>query len=161
MRALLRQWPQPVHMARQEAPGWSAKFDGCYPVPMRRWLAILMLTFLPFQFSWAAVAVYCGHESKAQSRTEAQTSTQHVGHHDHQHLGNVGTSQPSDPAGQNTAANFDFDCGHCHGSCCSMPALVGITTPIAATSRPPVLTPGAVRTLAQSPPERPQWLHLA
>jgi len=27
---------------------------------MRRWLAILMLALLPLQFSWAAVAAYCG-----------------------------------------------------------------------------------------------------
>nr|ART41037.1 L611 [uncultured bacterium] len=44
---------------------------------MRRWLSILLLVFLPFQFSWAAVAGYCQHETGA--------AAQHFGHHDHQH----------------------------------------------------------------------------
>ena len=42
---------------------------------MRRWLAILLLVCLPLQFSWAAVADYCMHESGE--------TADHVGHHDH------------------------------------------------------------------------------
>jgi hypothetical protein len=38
---------------------------------------------------------------------------------------------------------------------------VGDTSPLALASRPVTLVEGIVRTLAQSPPERPQWLPLA
>jgi hypothetical protein len=54
---------------------------------MRRWLAILMLALLPLQFGWAAVAVYCGHESDPQA--------QHLGHHEHQHTGQATAPVPA------------------------------------------------------------------
>jgi hypothetical protein len=41
---------------------------------MRRYLIIFLLLLLPFQFSWAAVASYCQHET--------ESSTQHIGHHE-------------------------------------------------------------------------------
>ena len=44
---------------------------------MRKWLAIVLLVFLPLQFSWAAVASYCQHETGAAAK--------HFGHHAHQH----------------------------------------------------------------------------
>jgi hypothetical protein len=44
---------------------------------MVRWLLVVLIFVLPAQFVWAAVATYCGHESKP--------TTVHVGHHDHQH----------------------------------------------------------------------------
>jgi len=120
---------------------------------MRRWLAILMLTLLPLQFSWAAVAAYCGHETGKHA--------QHLGHHEHQHTGQAATDADGAPADQKTPAGFDFDCGHCHGSCASMPALAGDMTPLTLASHPVTPVEGIVRTLAQSPPERPQWLPLA
>ena len=45
---------------------------------MRRLIAILLLALLPFQAVWAAMEPYCLHES-------AQTQSQHLGHHEHQH----------------------------------------------------------------------------
>jgi hypothetical protein len=110
---------------------------------MRRWLAILMLALLPLQFSWAAVATYCGHE---------------FGHQEHKHAGLSGTDQGSAPTDQGTPAGFDFDCGHCHGTCASMPAPVGDVSPLTQASHRVMPVEGIVRTLAQSPPERPQWL---
>ena len=118
---------------------------------MRRWLAILMLALLPLQFSWAAVAAYCGHESGQQA--------QHLGHHEHQHAGQAGPGQDSGPA--DAQAGFDFDCGHCHGTCASMPAPAVNLAPITLVSHPVTSVEGTLRTLAQSPPERPQWLPLA
>ena len=120
---------------------------------MRRWLAILMLALLPLQFSWAAVAAYCGHESGQQA--------QHLGHHEHQHTGQATTDLDSAPADQSAPAGFDFDCGHCHGTCASLPAPMDGTTPLTLTSHPVTPVEGTLRTLAQSPPERPQWLPLA
>jgi hypothetical protein len=120
---------------------------------MRRWFATLLLALLPLQFSWAAVAAYCGHESDAQA--------QHLGHHEHQHTGQAGVDKDGDPSGKDDPAAFDFDCGHCHSSCCSMPAPVGTLTPLAIASHPVTPVEGIVRTLAQNPPERPQWVRFA
>lgn len=120
---------------------------------MRRWLAILMLTLLPIQFSWAAVASYCGHESGA--------AAQHLGHHEHQHAGQPSADKDSTPEDQSASTGYDFDCGHCHGTCASMPAPAGDMTPLTLTSHPTAPGEGVIRTLAQSPPERPQWLPLA
>ncbi len=120
---------------------------------MRRWLVILILTLLPLQFSWAAVAVYCGHETGE--------AAQHFGHHEHQHTDHSKANQDDVPTDQNLPAGFHVDCGHCHGTCASMPAAVGDVSPLALASHPVTLVAGIVRTLAQSPPERPQWLPLA
>src|SRR3990167_6821991 len=114
---------------------------------MRRWLAMLMLALLPLQFSWAAVASYCGHETGQ--------------HAEHRRGAQAKADQDSASAAQKAPAGFDFDCGHCHGTCASMPAPVGDTSPLALASHPVTPVEGIVRTLAQSPPERPQWLPLA
>ena len=120
---------------------------------MRRWFAILMLALLPLQFSWAAVAAYCGHESGQHA--------EHLGHHEHRHADQAKADQDSAPADQKAPAGFDFDCGHCHGTGASMPTPVGDMSPLALASHPVTLVEGTVRTLAPSPPERPQWLPLA
>ena len=120
---------------------------------MRRWLAILMLALLPLQFSWAAVAAYCGHERGQQAH--------HLGHHEHQHADQVKADKDGAPAEQSAPAGFDFDCGHCHGSCANMPAPVVSMAPLTVVSHPAVLASGTMRTLAQSPPDRPQWRPLA
>ena len=114
---------------------------------MRRWIAILVLVLLPLQFSWVAVAAYCGHETGKHA--------QHLGHHEHQHTGQASVDNDSAPVG------FDFDCGHCHGTCASLPASVRDVAPLTVASHPAAPAEGTVRTLAQSPPERPQWLPLA
>ena len=57
---------------------------------MRRWLSILMLTLLPLQFSWAAVAAYCGHETGQHA--------EHLGHHEHQHTDQVKADQDIEEA---------------------------------------------------------------
>jgi hypothetical protein len=120
---------------------------------MRRWFAILVLALLPLQFSWAAVAAYCGHETGPHA--------QHLGHHEHQHLGPASVDTDGAPADQGAPAGLDFDCGHCHGTCASMPAPGGDVVPLSVSSRPAAPAQGTVRTLAQSPPERPQWRPLA
>lgn len=121
---------------------------------MRRWLAIFMLVLLPLQFSWAAVAEHCGHETDQQ--------TQHLGHHDNQHASHAGVDQDRDAETQDGQAAGDFDgCGHCHGNCCSMPAPAHSLCSRVITSLSTATTAGIVRTLASNPPERPQWLRFA
>lgn len=120
---------------------------------MHRWLAIVLLAFLPFQFSWAAVASYCGHESDAQA--------QHLGHHEHQHHGQAATDEDAGGVAGKALGSTDFDCGHCHGTCSALPALDLGLTPLAVASPPHPPRGGSVRTLSHSPPERPQWAALA
>ena len=71
---------------------------------VKKMLVIVLLTLLTFQFSWAAAAVYCQHESE---------TAQHFGHHNHQHESL--TELSSDDGDQ--AFQADEDCGYCHLSC--------------------------------------------
>lgn len=120
---------------------------------MRRWLAILMLVLLPLQSSWAAAAAYCGYE--------ADQDAQHLGHHEHQCAGHASAGQGGETTDQGESSGFDFDCGHCHCTCAGMPALHGAMASLTPASHAITLIDGVVRTLPQSPPERPQWLPLA
>lgn len=120
---------------------------------MRRWFAIALLALLPFQFTWAAVASYCGHESDAQA--------QHFGHHEHQHHADTTVAQDGGDFAGKTLGSSDLDCGHCHGTCSAMPTPGDGLMPLAIASHPATLDEGIMRTLSHSPPERPQWAPLA
>ena len=128
---------------------------------MRRIFAIVLLVLLPLQFSWAAVASYCGHETQA--------GVEHFGHHDHQHHGDAGDGAALDA---NSDANadavdgkapgaMDLDCGHCHGTCSMVPNLPSVL-PAALSTAPPIATLDECGGAhAPTRPERPQWLFLA
>ncbi|MDH1765571.1 hypothetical protein ABE607_16300 [Comamonas aquatica] len=140
---------------------------------MRRFLAIFLLTMLPLQFSWAAVATYCGHESQA--------STGHFGHHDHDHdhehhadagsdagpavdAGADLTSSPDEVGGANgdkAPSAMDLDCGHCHGTCSAMLTLPMGLPGALSTALPSVTVDKTGGAHAPTRPERPQWLPLA
>lgn len=121
---------------------------------MRRWFAVFMLMMLPIQFSWAAVASYCQHES-------APAKTEHIGHHEHKHSADdndmVSKAKKSEPS----LDKSDPDCCLCHGlglgatqlHAAKQPADRG-NTMVAQTS-----TPSA--GVNPSPPDRPQWSVLA
>ncbi len=70
---------------------------------MKRLLVILMLIVVPLQLSWAAAAVYCGHESNS--------TTVHFGHHEHEHVASAAELK-SDVS--KSAAAVDSDCTSCH-----------------------------------------------
>lgn len=117
---------------------------------MRRWLPILLLTLLPLQLSWAAVSVYCQHETDA--------AAQHFGHHEHQHNAD---DKAKDDNGPKTLGAVDADCPTCHAGCATalqespvMPVMysasdVHTDQQILLSSPPPTL------------PERPNWARLA
>ena len=131
---------------------------------MHRIFAIVLLVLLPLQFSWAAVASYCGHETQA--------GAEHFGHHDHQHHGDAGDAGSGAGLDANSDVNsdavdgkapgaMDLDCGHCHGTC-SMMLNLPLVLPGALSTAPPIATldePGGAH--APTRPERPQWLPLA
>lgn len=81
---------------------------------MRRYIVLLLLIVLPFQFCWAAAATYCSHESSA--------AVTHFGHHGHQHQ-----AKGQGDAGANVKAKvapivLDDDCSVCHS--CAAPGLL-------------------------------------
>lgn len=133
---------------------------------MRRWLLVFLVLLLPLQFSWAAVASYCQHESAAAT---SPTQQQHVGHHEHQHHGDATPVQAQPDKGAKAAPTdtdtgpdtLDLDCGTCHAGCCAPIAptltLVLATLP-AETHGEPVFH---LSSQPSSLPERPNWADLA
>ena len=136
---------------------------------MRRYIAIFLLAMLPLQFSWAAVASYCGHETQA--------STGHFGHHDHEHHAHASSDAgPAAAAGANLTSSpdeaggvkgdklpgaMDLDCGHCHGTCSAMLTLpIGLPGALS-TALPSATLDETGGAHAPTRPERPQWLPLA
>lgn len=128
---------------------------------MRRLLAIVLLALLPLQFSWAAVASYCGHEEQA--------GAAHFGHHEHQHHADTGgNADPlaaldatADAASDKAPGAMDLDCGHCHGYCSVIPALNSRVPDALSTAHPRATLDEAGGAHAPTRPERPQWLSLA
>ena len=117
---------------------------------MRRWLFILLLVFLPLQFSWAAVGVYCQHESG--------TAAKHFGHHDHQHKADASQGDKADPK---ASGGIDGDCSACHGGCAA--AIFG-DIQISAPSYVSAVVDDYRHSRNTSPhyqPERPNWAPLA
>ena len=123
---------------------------------MRRFLAIVLLAMLPLQFSWAAVASYCEHETQG---------TGHFGHHEHEHHGDAGPhAEPAadaDASGDKAPGAMDLDCGHCHGQCSVMPTLSATVPGTLSTAPPSASANEASGAHAPARPERPQWLRLA
>ena len=83
---------------------------------MRRWLSILLLVLLPFQFSWAAAASYCQHETGRLAS--------HFGHHEHQHepqheRAKLKTSSADQGDAISKLGVLDNDCAVCHLGCVS------------------------------------------
>lgn len=74
---------------------------------MRRWLLILLIAFLPLQFSWAAVASLCAHE-------ETPAQARHFGHHEHEHKDASGVD---DHTTKKSVFEVDEDCAYCHLGC--------------------------------------------
>ncbi len=73
---------------------------------MRKWLAILLISLLSLQASWAAAASYCAHEQGAAAR--------HFGHHEHQHALEAATDGVGTAAGAsatNADSNADSNAG--------------------------------------------------
>jgi hypothetical protein len=125
-------------------------------LPVRRFLAIVLLAMLPLQFSWAAVASYCEHETQG---------TGHFGHHEHEHHADAGpNAEPAaeaDAPGDKAPGAMDLDCGHCHGQCSVMPTLSAKIPGTLSTAPPSAFANEAGGAHAPARPERPQWLRLA
>lgn len=113
---------------------------------MRRLVLICMMLLLPVQWTWAAAAVYCAHES-------SPAAARHFGHHEHVHKASGATHSKHGQANQ--AGALDLDCEYCHlaGSqwLPSQHALVSIGVRTA----PAVEDPPRVGSHISAGPERP------
>lgn len=110
---------------------------------MRRWLAVLLLVLLPLQFTWAAAAAYCQHETG--------DAAKHFGHHDHKH------HQDSTDTSNGPSFGIDSDCAACHAGCAA--ATVTVSS-FALETTPPTLAPWHPHAPVSPPaaqPERPNW----
>ena len=117
---------------------------------MKKFLAIFLLVLLPLQYSWAAMASYCEHETSVTAK--------HPGHHTHDHA-SIDQQESSKNAPQ--SAGMDHDCATCHMGCAA--ALVNyLNTISAAVSDDHPLHPQViVSQLSRERPERPNWPVLA
>ena len=109
---------------------------------MKKLLFIFLLFALPFQYSWAAAAAYCQHET---------THTSHFGHHSHQH--DVGQAEKSDK--KSKLAMLDDDCGYCHLSCQVTPTSVTSDLAVPQALAPPVLLLISFSSYFPEGPKRP------
>lgn len=121
--------------------------------PVRRLLAIVLLALLPLQFSWAAVAPYCEHETSADGG--------HLGHHEHPQHGDAAPDAGNERTADPTADTAEIDCGHCHGQCTGLLALPEGLPGGLLTAAPRASADEAGRAHAPARPERPQWAALA
>jgi hypothetical protein len=117
---------------------------------MKKYLAIFLLVLMPLQFSWAAVASYCQHETGVTAK--------HPGHHTHEHA-----SADQLEASQNTSqsASMDHDCVTCHLGCAAALVSVQSTTTVTASDDNPIHLQATGSQLFRERPERPQWPLLA
>lgn len=111
---------------------------------MRRLILIVMMLLVPGQWTWAAAASYCEHES----------GNWHFGHHEHQHESSASadTAGPvgSDFGGSDPVAAQHLDCEVCHGVGV---ALNGAASLLGMALLPAVLMPHGGRFLADPPLE--------
>jgi mono/diheme cytochrome c family protein len=116
-------------------------------IPMRRWLAILLLVFLPLQSLWAAAAPYCAHEETPKSM--------HLGHHAHEHQ----ETQP-EPDSSDGLGAAHTDCHVCHGAGGALPG-PSLATVQVGHFGPLTAWDTALPAPPVSLPERPNWARLA
>ncbi len=109
---------------------------------MRKLVAILLLSLIPLQVSWSAVASYCQHEQGASAR--------HFGHHEHQH--------EAHKAAQSGGVLADTDCSLCQAGFLTAlmiePAL-SVATPTVTGISEPVDSSHASAPIEL--PDRPNW----
>lgn len=118
---------------------------------MRRYLILFLLVLMPLQLSWAAAGAYCEHETGEQA--------QHFGHHVHQHAPSAKTSDTDNGKIEKQNGSHP-DCGACHAGAVAL--IDGAPAPgFVEWSSAEFTHSDPVSSSLNSPPERPQWAHLA
>jgi len=122
-----------------------------YNLPMvKRFLHIVAFAFI-LQLSWGTASAYCMHEM--------DKSSQHFGHHQHQHAGSDGNGD----AGENSKspqkkAGAHPDCASCaHGSVCMSEITSDLCAVLVSAHQPMSPSVGQAAPYLGLP-ERPRWL---
>lgn len=120
---------------------------------MRSLVMIFLLVLMPMQFTWAALSVYCPHETGASERQ--------VDEHNHQHQHEAGADQ-EDRNDPHATGNVDADPGACHSGQGAVILGSGRLPAVSVSSD----TYTAYQSRVPSPPylplpERPNWTDLA
>lgn len=116
---------------------------------MKRLLLIFLLTILPLQATWAAVATYCQHEQEVKSR--------HFGHHEHQH--EHGHEQAhAEEQQKDSSVKFHTDCLTCHGAAAAMIMPRVDAPPVAPNSLVVASSASHLTSIPSSRPEKPKWV---
>lgn len=120
--------------------------------PMRRWLFVLFLFVLPFQFVWASAAPYCAHESYS-------SAAKHFGHHEHKHAAG-GEIKPAGDENNDSAGLDHVDCESCHLGC--SPPFSALAPAMGSELRGASLGPRISRYISHIPtgPDRPNRVNL-
>lgn len=114
---------------------------------MRRLLTVFLCLILTAQFSWAAAANYCAHESGAQRSA-------HFGHHSDSHL----HAEQAKKAGlKGLSFSADLDHGHCHLPPVLVAEAAGPRPVLDAQPAPQGPVPGRRESHVPDGPERPNW----
>lgn len=129
---------------------------------MRKLLAILLISLLSLQASWAVAASYCAHEQGAAAR--------HFGHHEHRHAlhalhaaapdgaASAGMMADPDTAAVAGLAGVDLDCSVCHAHALSGMPSVPFIAAMGPPPRPGIATVTSHLLSVLLPrPERPNW----
>lgn len=130
---------------------------------MKRLLLLLLIFCFPLQASWAAVAVFCQHESGQAS--------QHFGHHPHQHQADAdehkatGQDHEQKVAQQDSTAleakadgaTLDPDCGMCMSHSLGMFLALPASLPPDLFSSTQSATGLHFSSQLRQRPERPKW----
>ncbi|MDB5820789.1 MAG: cobalt-zinc-cadmium resistance protein [Rhizobacter sp.] len=121
---------------------------------MRRLFILLLALLLPLQFTWAAAAVYCGHEG-AVVVADVTLPAHHFGHHEHVHHAEA-TKDAAKPL------SIDTDCSVCHaGSSPVIGASLRLEAPLPAALKLAATSAAALASAFARAPDRPQWPVLA
>lgn len=116
---------------------------------MRRFVLLCMMLLLPVQWTWAAAAAYCAHES-------SPAAARHIGHHDHVHKTSKADSSKQGQATKTGA--LDLDCEYCHLSAAQWLLALHAIVPPTTGALPPLGDPLLEGSHVDSGPERPDWL---
>lgn len=131
---------------------------------MRRFLILILLMIaIPFQFSWAAAAVYCQHEQGGS----------HFGHHGHQHQSPAGggdqaraqadkhADKQADKKADSKPAKAHSDCESCHLFSHASVLPAAPPQPHAGAHGHPLPAAAGFLSHIPAPPKRPDWTRLA
>lgn len=107
---------------------------------MKQFFLIFILFILPLQISWAAIAVYCQHETG--------TGVGHFGHHTHEHKVSKDENKK-----ENLSGKIDRDCAYCN---LGHIGFFAFSADLSSIALPLVHSPNHDHLVTLIPPDRPE-----